>query len=129
MDEYQNIIEQLKPRRLIAASDKLRHRVSEIAVANQRSTVKHQWLWEVGSAAACIAIVMGGILLFRNNTTGSNNDCVVYAEGKLVVGNSAKTIAEADVAKMEQFMQMVAQQNELEKEKVRQFMQHKTQKQ
>ena len=58
-------------------------------------------------------------------TPAGNNDCIVYVAGQKASGNEAQAIAEADVARMEQFMQTVAQQNAAEQEKVNQFMQHK----
>ena len=43
-----------------------------------------------------------------------------------MAGQAEAAIAEADVARMEQFMRTVAQQNASEQEKVNQFMQHKS---
>ena len=122
MDEYQDIKELLKPRRTLVASDKLRQRVNEMTADKQRQTAKRQWLWGGASAAACIAIVLGGISLL--NTNRRDTDCVVYAEGKMLVGEVAHTIAEADVAKMENFMQTIETQRASEEAKVQQFMNH-----
>lgn len=122
MDEYQDIKELLKPRRTIVASDKLRQRVSEVTADKRRQTAKRQWLWGGASAAACMAIVMGCISLL--NTNYKDTDCVVYAEGNMLIGEAAQTIAEADVAKMENFMQTIETQRAAEEAKVQQFMNH-----
>ena len=124
MDEYQDIKKLLKPCRTIVASDKLRQRVSELAANEQRLATKRQWLWAGASAAACMAIVLGCISLL--NTNYKDNDCVVYAQGKVLVGEAAQTIAEADVAKMENFMQAIEAKQSAEEAKVQQFMNHQT---
>ena len=123
MDENQNIKELLKQHRKIAASDKLRRKVMEMTAAKHRQIVRRQWQWGV---AACVTIVLGGILLLRiNNGTRLNGaDCVVYVAGKQIVGNAAQEIADADVAKMEQFMQTVVAQQTAEEAKVQEFMNH-----
>ena len=122
MDEYQDIKELLKPRRTIVASDKLRQRVSEMTADKQRQMAKRQWLWGGASAAACMAIVLGCISLL--NTNYKDTDCVVYAEGNMLIGEAAQTIAEADVAKMENFMQTIEVQRAAEEAKVQQFLNH-----
>ena len=122
MDEYQDIKKLLKPQRTIVASDNLRQRVSEMTAKAKRQTAKRQWLWGGASAAACMAIVLGCISLL--NTNRRDTDCVVYAEGKMLVGEVAHTIAEADVAKMENFMQTIETQRASEEAKVQQFMKH-----
>ena len=65
-------------------------------------------------------------MLFYSKTA-ITNDCIVYVAGQRAGSNEAQAIAEADVARMEQFMLTVAQQNAAEQEKVNQFMQHKSQ--
>jgi hypothetical protein len=122
MDEYQDINELLKPCRRIVASDKLRQRVSELAANEQRLATKRQLLWGGASAAACMAIVLGCISLL--NTNSKDTDCIVYAEGKMLVGEAAQTIAEADIAEMENFMQTIEAQRAAEEAKVQQFMNH-----
>lgn len=123
MDENQNIKELLKPRREIAASDKLRRCVMEMTAAKYRPSVRQQWWW---GGAACVMIVLGVILLLRisNATTLNDADCVVYVEGKQIVGYAAEEIAEADVAKMEKFMQTIVAQQTEEETKVQEFMNH-----
>lgn len=79
------------------------------------------WAWRV---AACVAILIGSIALLQNHIT-SEADCIAYVEGTEVSGERAKVIAEADVARMEQFMQTVEAQRATEQAKVEQFMNHK----
>ena len=122
MDDYQDIKELLKPHRQLVASDTLRKRVSKLAANRSRQAARRQWLWGVASAAACMAIVLGCVSLL--NTNYKDNDCVVYAQGKVLVGEAAQTIAEADVAKMENFMQAIKAQRAAEEAKVQQFMNH-----
>ena len=126
MDELQNIRELLEPCRKIVASDTLRQRISKMTATNHHKNVRRHWLWGGTSAAACMTIILGSILLQKNSTTSLNKtDCIVYSDGMLVIGNNAKSIAENDVAKMEKFMQTVAAQQATEEAKVYQFMNHK----
>lgn len=120
MEEYKDIKELLKPRRTISASPQLRQHVGK-ALAQKHSSAR--WLWK---AAACAALMVGGTMLFYSRTS-TDTDCIVYVAGQQASGDEARAIAEADVAKMEQFMLTVAQQNAAEQEKVNQFMQHKSQ--
>ena len=125
MDEYQDIRELLKPKRTIGASVHLRQRIGNASV--QKRSAGTRWLWRA-AAAACVALIVGAAMLFNSRsavTPAGNNDCIVYVAGQKASGNEAQAIAEADVARMEQFMQTVAQQNAAEQEKVNQFMQHK----
>jgi hypothetical protein len=73
--------------------------------------------------------MIAGVAMFFNSrsaiTPAGDSNCIVYVAGQKAGGNEAQAIAEADVARMEQFMQTVAQQNAAEQEKVNQFMQHK----
>lgn len=119
MDEYQDIKILLKPKRVIGASAQLRQRVSD-ALGQQPNTANKVKWWS--GAAACVALVLGTTLLANTD----NGDCIVYVAGQKVSSEEAHDIAEADVAKMEQFMRTVAQQNAAEEEKVNQFMQHKS---
>lgn len=125
MDEYQDIKELLKPKCTIGASAHLRRRIGN-ASAQKRST-STRWLWRAATAA-CLALMVGTTMLFNSKndiTPSDNNYCIVYVAGQKASGNEAQAIAEADVVRMEQFMQTVAQQNAAEQEKVNQFMQHK----
>lgn len=124
MDEYQDIKELLMPRRPLVASDTLRKRVSKLAAIRRHQRARRQWLWGGASAAACMAIVLGCISLL--NTNYKDTDCIVYAQGKMLVGEDAQAIAEADVAKMENFMQAIKAQRAAEEAKVQQFMNHQT---
>lgn len=125
MDDYQDIKDLLKPQRTIGASPQLRQRISDASAQKRSAATSTRWQWE---AAACVALVAGITMLF-NSKTSADNDCIVYVAGQQVSGEEAHAIAEADVARMEQFMQIVAQQNAAEQEKVKQFMQHKSQQQ
>jgi anti-sigma-K factor RskA len=123
MDDYQDIKELLRPRHAIGASTHLRQRIRN-ASAQKRSA---RWLWRT-AAAACLALIVGTTMLFNSKsdiTPSGSSYCIVYVAGQKANGNEAKAIAESDVAKMEKFMQIVAQQNATEQEKVNQFMQHK----
>lgn len=121
MDDFQDIREMLKPRRNIVATSKLRERIA--AATGKRRNATGKWLWH---AAACAAMILGVTLLVKHHDTSLNNECIVYAGGVQVSDDAARNIAEADVARMEQFMQTVARQRAEEEAKVNQFMQHKT---
>ncbi len=127
MDEYQDIKELLKPKRSIGASPALRQRI-HAASAQKRRPTSTKWLWSA-AAAACVALIVSTAMLFndKESTASSHNgECIVYVAGQKTSGDEAQAIAEADVARMEQFMRTVAQQNAAEQEKVNQFMQHKS---
>lgn len=123
MDEYQDIKELLKPRRTIGASAQLRQRIGDASVHKRKTAGNTRW-W---TAAACVALMMGATLFFAITPAADNSDCIVYVAGQKVSSDQAHAIAEADVARMEQFMHTVAQQNAAEQEKVNRFMQHKSQ--
>ena len=123
MDEYQDIKELLMPRRPLVASDTLRRRVSKLAANRSRQAARRQWLWG-GASAACLALLLGCYAWL--NIAPGDTDCIVYAQGKMLVGEAAQTIAEADVAKMESFMQAIKAQRAAEEAKVQQFMNHQT---
>ena len=91
---------------------------------NLQTPKKHlfpAWVWRV---AACVAILIGSIALLQNHIT-NETDCIAYVEGTEISGEKAKVIAEADVARMEQFMRTVETQRATEQAKVEQFMNHK----
>ena len=123
MDEYQDIKELLKPRRTIGASAQLRQRIGDASARKRKTAGNTRW-W---TAAACVALMMGATLFFAITPAADNSDCIVYVAGQKASSDQAHAIAEADVARMEQFMRTVAQQNAAEQEKVNQFMQHKSQ--
>lgn len=123
MDEYQDIKELLKPRRTIGASAQLRQRIGDASARKRKTAGNTRW-W---TAAACVALMMGATLFFAITPAADNSDCIVYVAGQKASSDQAHAIAEADVARMEQFMHTVAQQNAAEQEKVNQFMQHKSQ--
>ena len=93
---------------------------------SKHELTRRAFLRLTGKAAACATLIVGGAMLFYSKTA-TTNDCIVYVAGQRASGNEAQAIAEADVARMEQFMLTVAQQNTAEQEKVNQFMQHKSQ--
>ena len=129
MDEYQDIKEPLKPQRAIGASKHLRRRISDATAQKRKTANKTRWQWSA-AAAAYLALVLGTTLLINNKISvtpsADNSDCIVYISGQKASEEEAQAIAETDVAKMEQFMRTVEQQNATEKEKVNQFMQHKS---
>lgn len=122
MDEYQDIKELIKPRRTIGASAQLRQRIGDASARKRKTAGNTRW-W---TAAACVALMMGATLFFAITPAADNSDCIVYVAGQKASSDQAHAIAEADVARMEQFMHIVAQQNAAEQEKVNQFMQHKS---
>lgn len=126
MDEYQDIKELLRPRRSIGASLALRQRVRAVSAQKHKGTI---W-FRSAAAAACIVLIVGAAMLFNGKgavATSCGRECVVYVAGQKTSGNEARAMAEADVARMEQFKRTVAQHNDAEQEKVNQFMQHKSQ--
>lgn len=85
---------------------------------------KSIWSWAL-RVAACAAIVLGALALFQHiNINRDNGNCIVYVAGKRVCAEEAHIIAEADVAKMQQFMRVVNEQKAQEEAKVEQFMNH-----
>ena len=88
----------------------------------------HNNVWLTMRVAACVAIILGGIAFYRNNTRNHSNvcsnDCIVYIAGKKANKDDARKIAEADVAKMRQFLQVVDEQKAKEKAKVEHFLNH-----
>ncbi len=124
MEDFQDVREVLKPRRAIMASRELRERIGDGLPKNKRHITTGTWMWR---AAASVAMIIGVAWFagIHNTSSSANDDCIVYVEGKQVSDNAARSIAEADVAKMEQFMLTVARQRAEEEAKVNQFMQHK----
>lgn len=85
---------------------------------------KSFWTWSL-RVAACVAIVLGVFAIFNPVNTNENDDrCIVYVEGKRASGEEAQKIAEADVAKMQQFIEVVNEQQVQEEAKVEEFMNH-----
>ena len=126
MEEYHDIKELLRPQRSIGASSALRKRIHATSAQSHSATAIRWW---PSAAAACVALIVGAAMLFGGKdtiATSHNSECVVYVAGQKTAGEEAQAIAEADVARMEQFMRTVAQHNDAEQEKVNQFMQHKS---
>ncbi len=85
---------------------------------------KNVWSWPL-RVAACAAIVLGTFALFQHiNINRDDSNCIVYVAGKRASAKEAHIIAEADVAKMHKFMQVVNEQQAQEEAKVEQFMNH-----
>ena len=72
--------------------------------------------------AACVAILLGCVTILRNSLATDDAECIVFVEGRQVSTEQARNIAEADVARMEQFMQTVATQRAVEEAKVKHFI-------
>lgn len=124
MEDFQDLRDMLKPRREIVASGELRERIGKATSKQKRKVVTHApRIWRT---AACAAVIVGIVMFVGKYSLSGKNDCIVYVDGKQVSDDAARSIAEADVAKMEQFMQAVAAQQAAEEAKVNQFMQHKT---
>lgn len=97
-----------------------------IKFAKARRTNISNWVWAM-RVAACVAIILGTITLyshFNSNRNSDNNYCIVYVSGKKASDEDAQRIAEADVAKMQQFMQTINEKKSQEEAKVEQFMNH-----
>ena len=76
-------------------------------------------------AAACVAIVLSSFAVWHKLWLNpKNGDCIVYVAGEKASAEEAHKIAEADVVKMQQFMQVVNEQQTQEEIKVEQFMNH-----
>ena len=85
---------------------------------------KSIWTWAL-RVAACAAIALGAFALFQHINIDRDDDyCIVYVAGKRASAKEAHIIAEADVAKMQKFMQVVNEQQTQEEAKVEQFMNH-----
>ena len=85
---------------------------------------KSIWTWAL-RVAACAAIALGAFALFQHiNINKYDSNCIVYDAGKRASVDEAHKIAEADVAKMHQFMQVINEQQTQEETKVEQFMNH-----
>ncbi|MBR5087037.1 MAG: hypothetical protein IKX31_08535 [Muribaculaceae bacterium] len=97
-----------------------------IKFAKARRTNISNWVWAL-RAAACVAIILGTITIYSHfniNRSSDNNYCIVYVSGKKASDEDAHKIAEADVAKMQQFMHIVNEKKIQEEAKVEQFMNH-----
>ena len=92
-----------------------------------KATKPHKSIWTWGlRVAACAALILGTIAIFRFNShkdlNHCNENCIVYVAGERVNSKEAQKIAEADVAKMQKFMQVVNERQAQEEAKVEQFM-------
>lgn len=97
-----------------------------IKFAKARRTNISNWEWALRTAA-CVAIILGTITIYSHfniNRSSDNNYCIVYVSGKKASDEDAHKIAEADVAKMQQFMHIVNEKKIQEEAKVEQFMNH-----
>lgn len=82
---------------------------------------KSLWTWAL-RVAACTAFLLGAFSLFHINVNRNDYNCIVYVAGKRASTEEAHKIAEADVVKMQQFLQVVNEQQSQEEAKVEQFM-------
>lgn len=86
---------------------------------------KSIWTWPL-RVAACAALILGSIAIFRFNShkhlNPGDENCIVYVAGERVNSEEAHKIAEADVAKMQEFILTVNELNVQEETKVKQFM-------
>lgn len=81
------------------------------------------WRWRLRTAAS-VAIVLGTIGILCNTVKPVADNCIVYVSGERVGAETAHEIAEADVARMQQFLQTVSEQKASEQAKVEHFMNH-----
>lgn len=72
--------------------------------------------------AACVIILLACVTILRNDLFMDDVECIAFVEGHQVSTEQARNIAESDVAKMEQFMQIVATRRAAEEAKVKQFI-------
>lgn len=97
----------------------------EFAKKRKKHSSLRAW---VMSTAACAAIALGAFTIYHhfNNTNINSHDdyCIVYVAGERADEEKAHIIAEADIAKMRQFMLTVNEQQAQEEAKVEQFMNH-----
>ena len=97
------------------------HSVKLVETKKQRKPIM-VWAMRV---AACVAIMLGSVAVFLHSSLNAENEyCVVYVAGEKASEKIAHEIAEADIAKMQQFMQTVNEQKAAEEAKVEQFMNH-----
>ena len=89
-------------------------------VTKHRAT--HRLLNRGLRVAACVIILLGCVTILRNKLFTDDAECIVFVEGHQVNTAQARNIAKSDVAKMEQFMQIVATQRAAEEAKVKQFI-------
>lgn len=83
---------------------------------------KSVWGW-VFRVAACAAIALSFFAVYHKLCHNiQNNNCIVYVAGEKVSYEEAHRIAEADVAKMQQYMKIVNEHQAQEEAKVEQFM-------
>ena len=76
--------------------------------------------------AACVIILLACVTILRNDLFTDDVECIAFVEGHQVSTEQARNIAESDVAKMEQFMQIVATRRAAEEAKVKQFINNET---
>lgn len=96
--------------------------ISQSLKFEEREQSNSAWTWAL-RAAACVAIALSTIAI-SHNIEQQRGDCIVYVEGEKVDTDLAHKIAEADIAKMQQFMRIVNEQNAQEEAKVKQFINH-----
>ena len=95
-----------------------------IQIADSKKPRQPVWLRAM-RVAACVAMMLGFIAVFRHSGLHAEKDCcLVYVAGERASDKVAHDIAEADVAKMQQFMLVVNEQKASEQAKVEQFMNH-----
>ena len=83
---------------------------------------KSVWSWAF-RAAASVAIVLSAFTIYHNIKFNHQNDnCIVYVAGEKVSSEKAHNLAEADVLKMQEFIQTVNELNAQEESKVEKFM-------
>lgn len=83
---------------------------------------KSVWSWAF-RAAASVAIALSAFTIYNNIKFNHQNDnCIVYVAGEKVSSEKAHNLAEADVLKMQEFIQTVNELNAQEESKVEKFM-------
>ena len=95
-----------------------------VKLANAKCPLKPVWVW-IMRLTASVTILLGTFAVFRQiNFNVVNDDCIVYVSGERASDKVAHEIAEADVAKMRNFLHVVSEQKATEEAKVEQFINH-----
>lgn len=145
MDNYKEIIDYLKPRRGIKASDGLRNKVRKTLECNLKQSSENELLingivqkpifkrfafYGVAASVGLVLAVSLSILLrttskesfSSNQDTISQNECIVFSNGEKFSGDEALAIAKINLDKMNNFEKKVQQHIVEEQEKMNNFI-------
>ncbi len=100
------------------------HKLRLTPAMRARRKRRRPWVAITG-AAACLALILGTHSRSASEAA-SGADCIVYANGHQITGEAALDRAEADIERMERFMQQEENRKMAEQAKVDEFMNHNT---